>query len=119
LTVHKAILTFDHTAAAKADNGTIAGTIKTEELISGLKTVAGRISTQLCSGSAFDGIAQQIRQASDILSDGTNSAGKPCDGISIGLGFTAAQIAPQTEAKSPSGATSPDPCATDGGTDGG
>ena len=114
LTVHKAVLTFDHTAAAKADNGTIAGVIKTEELIDGLQKVAGRISTQLCSGSAFDGIAQQIRQASDILSDGTNKAGVPCDGISIGLGFTAAQIAPQTKAVSPSSATSPDPCA-DGG----
>ena len=118
LTVHKAILTFDHTSAAVADNGTIAGVINTEELITGLKAVAGRISTQLCSGSAFDGIAQQIRQASDILSDGTNSAGKPCDGISIGLGFTAAQIAPQTQAVDPGSATSPDPCAGDGGTTG-
>ncbi len=119
LTVHKAILTFDHKTATAASNGTIAGVIKTSELISGLKAVAGRISTQLCGGSAFDDIASQITAASDILSDGTNAAGTPCDGISIGLGFTAAQIAPPTIAVPP-GAGGADPCTTaDAGGDGG
>lgn len=116
LTVHKAIITFDHTNATTADNGTIAGVINTQELVDGLQKVAGRLSTSLCGGSGFDSIAGQIKQASDILSDGTNSAGKDCDGISIGLGFTAKQISSDITAVPP-GAPSPDPCSdTDAGT---
>ena len=115
LTINKAILTFDHTAPGAATNGTIAGVIDTEQLISGLKTVAGRISSTLC-GSQFDGIAQQIRQASDIMSDGTNVAGASCSGISIGLGFDATLIANPTQVAKNTGVTTPDPCATDGGT---
>lgn len=114
LTVHKAILTFDHTGATVAANGTIAGVITTTELITGLKSVAGNISTQLCGGSAFDDIAAQITAASDILHDGTNAAGTPCDGISIGLGFTAAQIAPATQAIAPSSGGA-NPCDADAG----
>jgi hypothetical protein len=118
LTIHKAIVTFDHTQAGLADNGTIAGVIGTEELITGLKAVAGRISPSLCTGSAFEGIAGQIKQASDIMADGTQSADKTCDGISIGLGFVAKQIGNPSKVGSLA-APSPDPCTTpaDGGTD--
>ena len=109
LTITNAVITFDHTGAGKGANGTIAGVINTEDLISKLKTVAGRISTSLCQGSAFESIAQQIRQASDIKADGTNTSGSTCDGISIGLGFDASEIAlPKTV-----GALAPpsaDPC---------
>lgn len=115
LAVNHAVITFDHTAAAVANNGTIAGVINTQDLITGLKSVAGRISTSLC-GSAFDGIAQQIQQASDIIHDGTNKAGTACDGISIGLGFTGALVANPTKVESSDGGNTPDPCATDGGT---
>jgi hypothetical protein len=92
------------------DNGTIAGVIPTEKLIGGLQMVAGRISKSLC-GSAFDGIAQQIRQTSDILSDGSNSAGKACDAISIGLGFTAKHVGNPDKVAS-LGSAPPDPCTT-------
>ncbi len=69
-------------------DGTIAGVIDTEQFISELAKVAGSFDTSLCSGSTFDSIAQQIRQASDIMSDGTNGdPSKTCDAISIGLGF--------------------------------
>ena len=116
LAINKAILTFDHTSAAKAGNGTIAGVINTEELITGLKKVAGRISATLC-GSQFDGIAQQIRQASDIMADGSNAAGADCSGISIGIGFDADLVANPTKVAKDTGATTPDPCSTDGGVD--
>ena len=96
-----------------ATEGTIAGVIPTEKLIGGLQMVAGRISKSLC-GSAFDGIAQQIRQTSDILSDGSNAAGKACDAISIGLGFTAKHIANPTKVAA-LGSAPPDPCAMDSG----
>ncbi len=113
LTIHKATVAFDH-AGATAANGTIAGVIDTKELIDGLRSVAGRISDSLCSGSAFDSIAQQIEQASDILSDGTNKAGTPCTGISIGIGFTAKEISPPSTVAD-LGTPAADKCA-DGGT---
>jgi hypothetical protein len=84
--------------------------LDTEKLINGLRKVAGRISTSLCGGSTFDGIAQQIRQTSDILADGTNKAGVPCNAISVGLGFTAKRIKNPSKV-SPLGTPSPDPCA--------
>lgn len=118
LTIHRAIVTFDHTQAGLADNGTIAGVIGTDELITGLKAVAGRISPTLCTGTAFDGIAGQIKQASDIMADGTQSADQTCNGISIGLGFVAKQIGNPSKVGS-LGTPAPDPCMSpaDGGTD--
>jgi len=108
LKIYDAIITFDHSAHADATNGTIAGVLKTPEFIASLQAVAGLISTSLC-GSAFDGIAQQIQQASDILHDGTNTPGVSCDAISIGLGFDAKLVAnPTTVATAPS--PPPNPC---------
>lgn len=98
ITVHHAVITFAHSAPGKGTNGTIAGVITTEELIAGIQGVAGSIATSLCSGSTFATIAAQIRGASDILSDGTNSPDKPCDAISIGIGFNADEIGKPTKA---------------------
>ena len=86
-----------------------------------MQSVAGHISTSLCSGSAFQSIASQILQASDILIDPqshavSNVAGQNCNGISIGLGFDAKEIAAPTAAdiEAPQPAA-PNPC--DAGTD--
>jgi hypothetical protein len=98
VTIHHAFITFDHTAPGKATNGTIAGVIRTEELLTGIRSVAGSISQSLCNGATFDAIAGQIQQASDILSDGTNKAGADCDAISIGIGFDADEIGKPTKA---------------------
>ena len=118
IAINQAVITFDHTAADTGSNGTIAGVIDTEQLITGLKAVAGRLSKSLCQGSAFDGIANQIRQTSDIVKDGSNSAGTPCSGISIGIGFNTKQIANPTKVAPPATASA-DPCApdTDAGVD--
>jgi hypothetical protein len=97
-------------ASASATEGTIGGVLATEQLIAELKKVAGNFDASLCASSAFEGIAAQIRQASDIMQDGTNGdPSKTCDGISIGLGFNAKAVklgvvAPVTEPP-------PDPCA--------
>lgn len=72
--------------------GTIAGVLETEVLISEIKKVAGAFSKDLCSGSTIESIANQLRQASDILKDGTQDPNKTCDGISIGLGFDVEQV---------------------------
>jgi hypothetical protein len=113
LTIKQATITMNQSVT---NSGIIAGVLNTEDLITQLQMVAGRISTSLCSGQAFQSIAAQIRQASDIMSDGTNNAGTTCDGISIGLGFNAVEIGkPMTVAPPPT--PSPDPCA-DAGTSG-
>ena len=104
LLVHHAVVTLD-----AAGHGTLAGIADTEEFILALRKVAGRISTTLC-GSQFDGIAQQIRQISDILKDGTNVAGLACDGFSVGIGFDAEPIANPTKVAKAPLPTPPDPC---------
>ena len=118
LNVHGAVVSFDPLMPGAVTNGTISGVINTEELIVALKHVAGRISTSLCSGSAFQSIASQIEETADVVLSGdsvSNVPGTPCNAISIGLGFEATEIA------LPSGADiagptppAPDPCA-DGG----
>ena len=73
-----------------AGKGTIAGVVDTEAYINNVRTVAGTISVSLCAPSTFDSIAQQIRQANDILLDGTNHNGTACTGMSIAIGFEGA-----------------------------
>lgn len=97
-----------------AENGTIAGEIASEDLVATIQRAAATSNKSLC-GSAFDGYAQTLRQASDILSDGTNRAGVRCDAISVGIGFTAKRIGNPTrvaDVPAPS-----DPCAADAGAD--
>ena len=75
-----------------ATSGTISGIVPTERLVELGRKVAGRISTSLCDGVAFESIFQQLQQAQDILLDGTQDPSRPCDGISIGLGFEAVRV---------------------------
>jgi hypothetical protein len=121
INVHSALITFQPKAPGAITDGTIAGVLITSELVSALQSVAGNISTSLCSGSAFQSIAQQIEQASDIVIDTSsgavsNTAGAMCNGISIGLGFEGTEIAAPTssdiEAVQPA---APNPC--DAGSD--
>lgn len=72
-----------------ATDGNLGGVIPTEAFVSEFHKLAGRISASLCNGSTFDAIAQQLRQSSDILQDGTQDPQKACDGISVGIGFDA------------------------------
>ncbi len=72
-----------------ATNGTIAGIIPVQAFVTTLQQIAGEIDPSLCSGPTINSILDQIEQAADILQDGTQDPTKPCDGISIGLGFDA------------------------------
>jgi len=93
----------------KATNGTIAGVLGTEQLISELAKVAGSFDPNLCPpSSTFESIASQIRQASDILTDGSQDPEKTCDGISIGLGFEMDEI--QLGEVAPKAMPGEDPC---------
>jgi hypothetical protein len=107
LTIHEPVVTFTHSDPADLTNGTISGVLDPNELIAAFGAIAGELSTSLC-GTAQQGVDDQLRQDSEILLDGTNQAGTPCTGISIGLGFDAVRIAPSTS----SGplASPPNPC---------
>ena len=96
-----------------ATAGVISGVIPTADLQHQILMVGGSISTSFCTSSM--NILESIGQASDIMQDGTQDPTKTCDGISIGLGFTASidQVGPTVPA-----VTEPDPCVGDGGTDG-
>lgn len=81
------VLSSDNQHAA---SGMIGGLIDTEALIAEMAKVAGSFDPALCPpSSTFDSIAQQFRQASDILLDGSQDPTKTCNAISIGLGFEA------------------------------
>lgn len=107
LTIHEPVIGFTHPDHANVTNGVIAGVLDTNELVAAFDSISGEISASLC-GAAKDGIVQQFRQASEILVDGTNTAGTPCTGISIGLGFDAVLIG---DPAAPAAITSPpNPC---------
>lgn len=116
LNINHAIITFDHTSPDELTNGTIAGVLATEELVTSITSIASSLTAQLCEGSALDTVLQTIRSASDILRDGTNHAGVPCDGISIAIGFNAKRIGPPTTVAPPSTTPPEDKCKADGGT---
>ena len=103
LTVHAATVTFAPDVPGSVTDGTIAGAVLTTDLVAAMQSAAGSISTSLCSGSAFQSIAQQIEQASDIILSPSstaisNTAGTPCNAISIGLGFDGSEVAIPTSA---------------------
>ncbi|MEZ4301297.1 MAG: hypothetical protein R3B70_40555 [Polyangiaceae bacterium] len=110
LTIGSAVITTEITAGNdKGTNGTIAGILDTEQLISELAKVAGSFDPSLCPpSSTFESIAQQIRQASDILTDGGQDPTKDCNGISIGLGFDMQQV--QLGPVAPESTPGEDPC---------
>jgi hypothetical protein len=111
LNINKAIISAKLAADHKsATDGIIAGVLDTEELIAELKKVAGSFDAGLCDGSVFDGIANQLRGASDILKDGSQDPNETCDGISIGLGFEATEV--KLGPVAPATVPGEDPCAT-------
>lgn len=73
-----------------------------------LQSKAGLFSTQWCDGTIFDEAATVLRQAADIMIDGSQDPTQTCNGISIGLNFTAARA--QISSVAPPMVPAPDPC---------
>lgn len=74
--------------------GIIAGVLETEALVTEIGEVAsvlaGDSTEGLCPGDTlFESVMQTIRNASDIMKNGTQNPGATCDGISIAIGFDA------------------------------
>ena len=100
LTVHAAVITFQPQSPGHVTNGIISGAIATQDFVNAIHDVVGFfLNGSLCSGTALVGIENEIAQASDVIVNGntvTNAPGTTCNGISVGLGFTADEIAPPT-----------------------
>lgn len=91
LTLHAAQTQMTLAANRKsATGGIIGGVLNTEEFVAEIKKVGALLS--LCNTSLFDGLVTQVRQASDIMTDGTQDPTKTCDGISMGLGFEMKEV---------------------------
>ena len=88
--------------------GYLSGVLATKELEDAIAKMAQALSPDLCSGSTIESIKQSIRQASDIMKDGTQDPAKECDGVSIGIGFEAVRVTLGSVA--PKASPSPDPC---------
>ncbi|HSN97856.1 MAG TPA: hypothetical protein VLS89_06140, partial [Candidatus Nanopelagicales bacterium] len=94
---------------SSAANGTIAGVLPTEQLIAELEKIVGAIQPELCEGSAAENLYNLIRNASDIMADGSQDPNQTCNGISIGIGFSAKRV--RLGAIAPASTPGEDPCA--------
>jgi hypothetical protein len=87
LTLYAAQLTMTLSAdRLSATGGVIGGVLNTEEFVNQVNNVG--VLLGLCGSSVLSGLVTQVRQASDILDDGTQDPTQTCNGISVGLGFT-------------------------------
>ena len=121
LPIQHAVITFEHPGASDSgvanshlSGGVIAGVIDAETLANGLRANVGNLERALCEGTVFEQLAQRILQAADIMDDGSNSPGTPCNGVSIGVGFDADEIGLPRIVGAPSPYVSP---CVDAGTD--
>nr|UZH23233.1 hypothetical protein [myxobacterium MSr12020] len=86
LTLYSAKLTMTLSDDRKsATAGMIGGVLNTEEFVAEIKKIGALL--KICDNPLFDNLVLQVRQASDIMSDGTQDPSKTCDGITMGLGF--------------------------------
>jgi hypothetical protein len=95
LMLHDAVITMTFDESHKhAANGTISGVISTDEVAASFSQLAKTFDPSFCDpqNPTLSSILAQIAQASDIMKDGTQDPSKPCDGISIGLGFEASVV---------------------------
>jgi hypothetical protein len=112
LPIRRAVITMEITgvgASATASKGMIAGVLETEQLTDAIEDAAGAVSPSLCGSATTAAILDQVRQASDIMLDGTN--GNPattCNAISVGFGFDARPV--KLGSVAPAEQPKPDPC---------
>jgi hypothetical protein len=73
-----------------ATGGMIGGVLNTEDFVAEVKKLGYLLG--LCTNPLLPGLITQVRQASDIMHDGTQDPTKTCDGISIGITFEMAAV---------------------------
>lgn len=74
-------------------DGMIGGIANTEELVGALRQYKGFINPLACVPGVFDQYEAKIRQASDVLDDGTQDPQRTCNGITVGIGFDMVRVA--------------------------
>jgi hypothetical protein len=91
LNIHKAQVVLDLSADhLSATGGLIGGVLDTDEFVTEVKKAVYGINPVYCA--AISTVETKIRQASDIINDGSQDKTKTCNGISIGFGFTMKQV---------------------------
>lgn len=95
ITIHRAKvvaqLANTHDATQPQTFGYISGILDTEEFVVAVSRYIRAWMPAYCS-VGFPEYALWVRQASDILIDGTQDPEQVCNGISIGIGFTAKPV---------------------------
>ena len=101
----------------RTGSGVISAVIATEDAVTWARNF-GRDSPRaaFCGEAASEQLAYEIRQSADILLDGTNAPGQPCNAISFGIGFDAVQVTMGGPASAPHISTA-DPCDAGTGAD--
>lgn len=91
LTLHNAhlIMTLSDDRRS-ATEGVLAGVLDTEEFVDQVKKI-GYLGN-ICGSGTLDAIIQSVRQASDIMIDGTQDPGQVCNGISFGVKLEMAEV---------------------------
>ncbi len=86
----------------------LSGVVPIEAIAQETRRVAGGFDTSLCQGNTIDSIVTQVRQAADMMLDGTHGvANETCNALSIGLGFDAVRAELGEPVADPA---PPDPC---------
>jgi hypothetical protein len=91
LTLYGARLTMTLSEDRKsATGGVIGGALNTEEFIDQIKKIGWAYN--LCQDLLFNAAQLQVRQASDIMADGSQDPMQTCDGISFGVTFEMKEV---------------------------
>ena len=86
LWIHDGLIAMDlDPTRSIATNGIIAGVLDTEEFVAEVYSQRGAYG--VCQGAALEAVLNNLRQTSDIMTNGTLDPSKTCNGISIGIGF--------------------------------
>ena len=85
LTMRAARLSMTLSADHAHATGMLGGVLDTEELVSQIREIG--VAYGLCGTPLLTQLLTSVRQASDIMSDGTQDPTRTCNGISIGLRF--------------------------------
>ena len=91
LTLYQARITMTLAEDRKsATEGTISGVLNVDEVIDQLNRVA--YAAEVCEESQYQTALTIVRQAADIMNDGTQDPGSTCDAISFGVSFEMAEV---------------------------
>jgi hypothetical protein len=123
ITIHDAVITFNYTVAAGqglAGRGIIAGVLDTAEFIKAVNAAIGSFDNGAYCSLLQSVFIPTIEGAQDIILDPStgsvsNTAGTPCNAISIGLAFDADEIQPPSQVGAVVDAGAAMPCPGDAG----